>query len=334
VPGSRRIEPHDGKPPYDSTSENPRHSCSRSPGIRRLRRPHPLGNPIVRIAIVGARGQLGSDLCSLLGDDAVPLSHADIEITNTVQVAAVLSRAAPEAVINTAAWNKVDLAEDQPAAAFSANAVGPRNLAQGCEHQGIRLIHISTDYVFGVNGERTEPYRETDCPGPVSTYGSSKLAGEHLVAANCSRHVIVRTCGLYGTAGVHGGGNFVETMLRLSRDRSELKVVCDQRCTPTSSADLATALVRLTESDATGIVHATSSGALTWYDLACEIMSQAGRDTAITPITSEEFGARAHRPAYSVLDNSRLHEITGMQLPAWQVALERYLVSRRPVAGD
>ncbi len=288
----------------------------------------------MRVALIGANGQLGSDLLPRLkeaGHEVVPLRHADIEIADAMQVAEVLNPLPLDLVINAAAYNLVDRAEDEPDIAYSVNALGPRNLARLCEAQGWRLFHLSTDYVFGgVPDPPGRPWTESDVPQPSGGYAIGKLAGEHFVQAECSRHFVVRTCGLYGVAALRGAGkgNFVETMLRLGRERRQLRVVDDQRCTPTATADLADALVRLIETDAFGLYHATNSGSLTWCEFAREIFRLANLEVEVTPITTTEFGAKAHRPAFSVLDGRKLASVIGGPLPDWHEALAGYLASR------
>ncbi len=282
----------------------------------------------MRIALIGAHGQLGTALQSCLAGDVVALEQEDVEITDARSVETALAAAAPEFVINAAAYNLVDQAEDEPDVAYAVNALGPRNLAVYCGERDIELLHVSTDYVFGLDRQRTTPYRETDAPGPLSAYGTSKLAGEYFVRSRCRRHFVVRTCGLYGHLGSRGIGNFVETMLRLGNERDELSVVDDQRCTPTATTDLARAIAALLETGAYGLYHATNAGDMTWYGFACEIFRLAEIDVTVNPITSAEFGAKAPRAGYSVLDNQQLTATIGFQLPAWQDAVARYLVDR------
>lgn len=288
----------------------------------------------MRIALIGSTGQLGSDLLPRLqatGHDVVPLRHADVEITDAHNVAAVLKPLRPDVVINTAAYNLVDKAEDEPDVAMKINGAGPCHLARLCESNGWRLMHISTDYVFGEpTGPTFKPWTELDLAVPNCRYGLSKWTGEQLALKECSRSFAVRTCGLYGLAALRGGGkgNFVETMLRLGRERKQLRVVDDQRCTPTSTADLAEALVKLIATDAFGLYHATNSGSATWCEFAREIFRLAKMDVEVLPITTAEFGAKAKRPAYSVLDCSKLASVIGGPLPDWHDALARYLANR------
>ncbi|MBC8113373.1 MAG: dTDP-4-dehydrorhamnose reductase [Candidatus Saccharimonas sp.] len=282
----------------------------------------------MRIAVIGAFGQLGSDLVPLLGDRAIPLGHADVEITDPVSIAKALDAARPTHVINCAAYNLVDKAEDEPGAAHRVNSLGPRNLAEWCAARGAVLMHVSTDYVFGADRTRQTPLGETDPTGPVSVYGQSKLEGELAVRSLCPQHFLVRTCGLYGHRAARGKGNFVETMLRLSRERPELRIVGDQRCTPTSTADLARALVSLIETDAFGLYHATNAGDCSWFEFACEIFRLASITVKTTPMTAAEYGAKARRPDYSVLDCSKLANVLGRPMPPWQESLAKYLADR------
>jgi dTDP-4-dehydrorhamnose reductase len=192
---------------------------------------------------------------------------------------------------------------------------------------GTRLVHVSTDYVFGADATRTTPYVETDTPGPVSNYGLSKLHGEQAALA-ASTNLVVRTCGLYGVWGSGGkGGNFVETMLRVAGQGKPLRVVADQRCTPTYTADLADGIAELIEQGSTGLIHLTNAGDCSWYEFAAAIFRTAGVTADLTPISSAEFGAKAQRPIYSVLGSSRT-DVTGVQLRPWQEALAAYLKER------
>ena len=281
----------------------------------------------MRVALIGATGQLGTALQGVLTDDVVPLGHREIEITEPASIDSALSAARPECVINTAAYNLVDRAEDEPDVAYRVNALGPRHVAQWCARHDARLVHVSTDYVFGLE-DRSEPYRESDAPGPQSAYAISKLAGEYFVRAECPRHFVVRTCGLYGRASSAGKGNFVETMLRIGRERGAVRVVDDQHCTPTFAVDLASAIARLIGAEAYGLYHASTSGGTTWCRLAREVFRLSELSVDVTPITTAEFAAKARRPGYSVLNCERLTRATGFQMPRWEDALARYLADR------
>lgn len=288
-------------------------------------------------ALIGITGQLGTDLAEFLRGDVVPIRHAEMELASSESVKSNLDRIKPRLVINTAAYNLVDKAEEAVDDAMEVNALGPARLARWCERNGARLVHFSTDYVFGnaevpgSDGSSNQPYCESDPAVPASVYAASKFSGENLVRSISSRHFVIRTCGLYGVAATKGAGkgNFVETMLRLGREREELSVVNDQRCTPTSTRDLAQATVELIETGKYGLYHATNSGATTWYELASEIFRQERIDVRLQPITTAEFGARAARPAYSVLNCRKLTDAIGKSMPDWQDALSRYLSDRK-----
>lgn len=284
---------------------------------------------ISSIAVIGASGQLGTELMRVLGERAIPLRHQQVELTDHANLRTVLRDLAPAAVINTAAYNWVDKAEDEPHIAYTANALGPRNLAQVCAELQIPIMHVSTDYVFGQaalddSSISPAPFREVDAPGPVSAYGVSKLAGEYFVRSVTRQHFVVRTCGLYGTAESVGKGNFVKTMLRLGKERGRVRVVDDQHCTPTATADLAPALVKLIDSQRYGLYHITNSGATTWCELARTAFQAAGLKVDVEPITTQEFAAKAQRPAYSVLDCGKARSI-GIEMPPWQSAVEKYV---------
>jgi dTDP-4-dehydrorhamnose reductase len=284
----------------------------------------------MRIGIVGAAGQLGTELCQRLGDQAVGWTRAELDITRSEDVARQLDRDGVGLVINTSAYNKVDQAEDEPQVAYAINAIGPRTLAVACAARDIPLVHISTDYVFGLTPQLHVPLLESDAPGPVSAYGVSKLAGEYFVRALCPRHFVVRTCGLYGHAARQGAGkgNFIETMLRLAKDRSEVRVVRDQACTPTSVSDLAQALIGLSRTSAYGLYHATNKGAANWAELAAHVFQAVGMSTRVIPIPSSEYPTKARRPAYSVLNCDKLADVLGRPLPDWRSAVATYLSER------
>jgi dTDP-4-dehydrorhamnose reductase len=225
----------------------------------------------------------------------------------------------------------VDRAEADPEPAYVVNGWGVRALAKVCRDLDCLLVHYSTDYVFGKDGSRRQPYTETDTEGPVSVYGVTKLAGEGSVLKLCPKHLVVRTCGLYGLKGSGGkGGNFVETMIRLARERKALKVVDDQVCCPTATVDLADTTVRLLDAGGRGLFHVTSAGACSWYEFARTIFRLADVPADLSPTTSEAYAAPARRPAYSVLANDRLRALGLPPLRPWEEALSAYLAARQP----
>lgn len=290
----------------------------------------------MKIAVLGAAGQLGRDLCPRLAalGDVVPLTRADIDLARPETIVPAVEALRPDVFVNCAAYNFVDRAETDWDAAYQVNTAGPRNLAVACAREGARLVHFSTDYVFGADPDRTTPYTEDDRPGPVSAYGTSKANGEALLRLTEADSLVVRTCGLYGVWGNGGkGGNFVETMLRLAGEGKPLRVVKDQRCTPSYTADVADATVELVRRGASGLYHVTNAGDCTWYEFAAEIFRQAELSPDLTPITSAEFGAPARRPAYSVLSTANLAARIGTHLRPWRDALAAYLVERRTKRG-
>ena len=282
----------------------------------------------MRVAILGARGQLGSDLVRVMkNQDLVALEQEDLDICNFQQAHNVLTKTRPDVVINTAALHRVDDCEDEKEKAFSVNTLGARNIAVISQSLGAKLLFVSTDHVFGGGyEERNRPYTEFDSPTPVNIYGKSKLEGEKFAQHLCSKYFIVRTSGLYGIAGSSGkGGNFVETMLRLGRERDELRVVNDQILSPTYTKDLASKIAQLIDTDHYGIFHITNRGSCSWYEFALEILRVAGIKTRIIPITSEKYPQKAKRPSYSVLDNFHLRLLGMNDMRPWPEALADYL---------
>lgn len=285
----------------------------------------------MKILVLGANGQLGSDLVKALADhELIPLTHANIEVTDEGQVQAALARYRPDVVINTAAFHQVDVCEKEVERAFRVNAFGPQLLALACREHDAALVHISTDYVFGGDATRRTPYVESDCPAPINVYGLSKLAGEHFIRYLWPKHFIVRTSGLYGLAGSSGkGGNFVEGRLKQTREGRPIRMVADQVLTPTYTVDLARAIRRLIETEHYGLYHITSAGQCSWYEFTAKILELAGLQVELTPQTTAESGAAARRPAYSVLENAALKAIGLDDMRPWEEALAEYLRVRQ-----
>jgi dTDP-4-dehydrorhamnose reductase len=283
----------------------------------------------MRCVVLGAQGQLGRDLCPLLGPDVVPLSRADLDLSNPARAKAVLESHRPDIVANCAAFNYVDLAESEPEPAFAVNALAVHHLARACRDIGCRFVHFSTDYVFGSDATRTTPFRETDAPGPVGVYGASKLAGEYLALNACPTALVVRTCGLYGLHGTGGKkGNFVETMLRLAREGKAIRVVDDQQCTPSYTVDVAATVVALIAKEARGLFHVTNSGSCSWYELARHVFETERLTVQLTPIPTSKYPTPARRPAYSILSLDLLDHAGVTSPRPWQAAVEAYLKSR------
>ncbi len=286
----------------------------------------------MKIVLVGANGQLGSDLVKVLpgrGHDLVPLTHADVEVTDAASVEAMMQEHGPDIVLNMAAFHKVDVCEEEIEKTFAVNVYGVRNLALACRAHDAALVHMSTDYVFGGDRTRAAPYVETDAPAPINVYGVSKLAGEYLVRYLLERYFIFRVTGLYGVAGSSGkGGNFVELMLRLASEGKDIRVVDDQRMTPTYTVDLAQQIAVVIEAEHYGLYHATSQGDCTWYEFAAEIFRQSGLSPNLGQAKTGDFGEKATRPAYSVLENKALQEMGMDKMRSWQEALGAYLEER------
>jgi dTDP-4-dehydrorhamnose reductase len=279
----------------------------------------------VRVEVIGSRGQLGRELMRTLAGTSHHASGHDVEsvdIRNPESVDALLDRERPEAIINCAAWTRVDAAETEEVVASSINSDGPRVLAEACERRGIVLCHLSTDYVF--DGTATAPIDETAAPNPQSAYGRGKLSGEEAVRKTLPRHQIVRTAWLYGQE----GPNFVLTVLRLARERGALRVVADQWGSPTWTGHLAPALIRLVERGVPGTYHLTNAGSTSWHGFAEAIIEEAGLDVPVAAIETSEFPTPAPRPAYSVLANRAWAELGEAPLPPWRQGLRAYLAER------
>jgi dTDP-4-dehydrorhamnose reductase len=279
---------------------------------------------VSRIIVLGS-GQLGTALATVGGPAVVVLGRADLDLTDGAAIQPRLAAVRPDLVINAAAYNRVDEAEQQPDLAFAVNATASGHIARACAALGTRFIHVSTDYVF--DGSLGRPYAEDDLPAPLGVYGASKLAGEHLVQAYAGEHaLIVRTSAVFGVAGEGAGkgGNFVRAILRQAGAHQALRVVDDQTTSPTYAPDLARAILALAGTEARGLVHVTNGGSCTWHQFACAILELTGLDVPCLPISSESAPGRARRPAYSVLSGARLGTL-GITMPTWRDGLERYL---------
>lgn len=286
----------------------------------------------VRCVLVGAAGQLGADLLRTFDvpGEIIPLTRADLDIIDAARVHAVLGELHPTHVVNAAAYNQVDRAEDDDAAAVAVNATAVEHIARACQAQRATFVNFSTDYVF--DGTRRTPYSERDAPAPINRYGESKLLGERLAQAACERTLIFRVCGLFGVARATGNGtNFVETMLRTAEAGRPLRVVADQVMTPSSTLDLARKVWRVVPKASPGIYHLTNAGQTSWYDFAREIFDLSGLQPDLTAVTAAEYGARAQRPAYSVLAHDALAALGEDDLRPWQPALAAYLRERAAV---
>lgn len=288
-----------------------------------------------RYVLIGAAGQLGSDLVRTFDGAGVlvPLTHRDIDILEAARTAETLATLRPTHVINTAAWNLVDRAEDEPEAAFALNRDAVGTLAAACDRLGAALVQFSTDYVF--DGTKRTPYAEDDAPNPLSAYGESKLAGERLARERCGRTFLIRVAALFGVAGSagKGGSNFVETMLRAAAAGRALRVVSDQITAPSYTRDVAHAVWRVLRAGRPGLYHVSGGGETSWYEFAREIFRRESLTPALTAVTAQEFAARAKRPAYSVLGHGALRALGHAEPPSWKDGLTAYLAERRALSA-
>jgi len=284
----------------------------------------------MRFALIGVTGQLGHDLARTfdLPGELVRLTRADLDLLEPGAIARVLRDVRPTHVVNCAAYNLVDRAEDERARAFAVNAEAVGALADACEAIGATLVHFSTDYVF--DGAKTTPYTEDDTPAPLGVYAASKLAGERAALERCRRAFVIRVCALYGVAqsATAVRTNFVETMLRLAASGQAIRVVRDQVLTPSYTLDLAPKVWRVLARGGPGLYHLSSAGQTSFYDFAREIFRLSGLTPSLTPVTAAEFGARAKRPPYSVMAHTRLAALGEDDLRPWQPALAAYLRER------
>lgn len=283
----------------------------------------------MKIAVIGADGQLGTDICKAVeaaGHELTRLTIAQVDISDKESVEKVLQECKPGLVINTAAFHHVEKCEDEPLTAFRVNALGARNLAVVCNVVDSALLHISTDYVF--DGKKRRPYMETDCPMPLNVYANTKLAGEHFVAAIAKKYFIVRVSGIYGKAPCigKGGMNFVELMQKLSREREEVRVVDNEFLTPTSTVEVARQVVKMIASNAQcGLYHATAEGHCSWYEFAEEIFKITKPKCRFTKAMPGEFAVKVNRPEYSVLENKFLKDQGINVMRHWKDGLREYL---------
>jgi len=277
----------------------------------------------MRIALFGATGLLGKALVrEWQEDDVIPFGSADADIRDAAQVESAVQRSRPNWIILAAAYTDVDGCETNSELAFAVNARGAANVAEAAKKFESRLLFVSTDYVF--DGTKTQPYEISDQRNPQGVYGRSKAEAELRISEILPQSCIARTSWLFG----NGGKCFPDTILKLATTCPSLDVVNDQRGSPTYSVDLARAIIQLCHNDAKGIVHVSNRGACTWYELAKEVLRDAGLSTAVQPTTSDKFPRPAPRPKYSVLSSKSL-EAYGITMPGWQDAVGRYLAERK-----
>lgn len=275
----------------------------------------------MKVFVTGAKGQLGHDVVNELekrGHTAIGVDIEEMDITDKDAVKRVITQVSPEAVVHCAAYTAVDAAEEQAELCHRVNGLGTENIAEVCKELNCKLMYISTDYVF--NGQGTRPWEPDDERAPLNVYGQTKYEGELAVEA-LEKYFIVRIAWVFGV----NGKNFIKTMLNLGKTRDHLTVVDDQVGSPTYTYDLARLLVDMIETEKYGRYHATNEGVCSWYEFACEIFKKAGIEITVSPVSSNEYPAKAKRPQNSRMDKSKLKEMGFKPLPTWQDALERYL---------
>jgi dTDP-4-dehydrorhamnose reductase len=284
----------------------------------------------MKVAVLGANGQLGSDLvhvCRKDGHEVGEFTHQDVCVEDVDSVRRCLGSFRPDLVLNAAAFHVVPGCEVAPAKAFETNAIGALNVARICADMGAIDVYYSTDYVF--DGLKRSPYVEEDVPRPLNVYGESKRAGEHLTLGYGVKAVVIRVSGLYGQTPCRAkGGNFVTTMLRLSREKPEVRVVTDEVLTPTSTASIARHSLDVVRSGAFGLFHLTCEGECSWFDFAAAIFDTLGIRTPLKPALAEEFPSPVRRPLYSVLENGRYNALPSVvAMPHWRDELVGFLKS-------
>ena len=276
----------------------------------------------MKVLVTGAKGQLGTDLMNELakrGIEGIGVDVQEMDITDAEACRRVIKNSGADAVIHCAAYTAVDAAEDNVDLCRRINGEGTRNVAQACKEADVKLMYISTDYVF--DGQGTRPWEPDDERHPLNVYGQTKYEGELAVEELSDKYFIVRIAWVFGVA----GKNFIKTMLRLGKERGAVSVVDDQIGSPTYTYDLARLLVDMIQTDKYGRYHATNEGLCSWYEFAKEIFRQAGMDVPVTPVSSDQFPAKAARPSNSRLSKEKLSENGFERLPAWQDALGRFL---------
>ena len=285
----------------------------------------------MRVAVLGANGQLGQDVVAAYvaaGDEVFALTHQDVMVESLDSVTQALQRVHPDVVVNTAAFHNVERCETEPDPAFAVNALGARNAARASAALEAKLVQISTDYVF--DGAKGAPYVEEDLPRPLNVYANTKLSGEYFVRGANPRHFVMRVSAIYGLhpCRAKGGLNFVETMLKLARERDRLRVVNDEFVSPTSTVDAARQVVTLSRTDEYGLYHATAEGGCSWYEFAQTIFELSGTRVVLEPALPGEFSTKVTRPKYSVLENHALQRKSLNLFSHWKDGLKAYLAAR------
>ncbi|MFC1807646.1 dTDP-4-dehydrorhamnose reductase [Candidatus Omnitrophota bacterium] len=284
----------------------------------------------MKVLVTGSEGMLGQALMKVLPEAGFEVEGTDIrsdknraDITSDSQIISLINQQKPDIVIHAAAFTDVDASEQDPAKASYVNGIGTKNVAVGCKESDAFCVYISTDFIF--DGNRTIPYTEKDLTGPLNAYGRSKLEGENFISEILTRSLIIRSSWLFG----EGGKNFVDTIINKAIEEKYLRVVDDQRGSPTYTMDLAHAIVRVLPQDRESItktLHISNSGFCTWFEFAREILDvKALKDGVLEAAASSEIGSLAIRPKMSILDNSKLKSLYGDIMPSWQDALRRYI---------
>jgi dTDP-4-dehydrorhamnose reductase len=287
----------------------------------------------MKIAVIGADGQLGHDVVTAFrnkADVVSPLAHSDIELADIDSISNRLRELRPQIVVNTAAMHHVENCEREPQKAFAVNALGARNLASVARDIDAILMHVSTDYVF--DGAKKAPYEESDAPFPLNVYGNTKLSGEYFVRSGIDKHFVLRTSAIYGKSPCRakGGLNFVELMLKLARERGKVRVVDSEFVSPTRTTEIASQMVALSRSDAYGLYHATAEGSCSWYEFAKEIFHVTNTSVTLEAAGPNEFPAKVARPTYSVLENRGLKSRGLNVFKPWQEGLREYFSLAAP----
>lgn len=278
-----------------------------------------------RVLIFGGSGQLGGEIRrTWSGVEFIAPAHAQVDITDASAVQRAINDAAADTVVNCAAFHNVERCESEPRNALAANALAVNAMAEACAQRGSVFVTISTDYVFDGASER--PYTESDEPRPISAYGVSKYSGELLVLRLQSPSYVVRTCGVYATrASTSKGHTFIDRIVTQARSGEAVRIVRDQTVSPTYAPHLAHGLLQLLQSNAPyGLYHMVNEGPVTWYDYAVEALHIAGIDHAVEPVSYKDWPSRVRRPAFSALENAKLHEL-GIHMPSWREGITAYM---------
>lgn len=285
-----------------------------------------------RILLFGGGGQLGTEIRRRWPAEILSPTHGEADITDASAIASLIEASGAQAVVNCAAFHNVERCEAEPGNAFAANAIAVNAMAEQCAARGIRFVTFSTDYVF--DGAAGRPYAERDTPNPISAYGCSKFAGELLVSRLQSNALVIRTCGVYGVrASTTKGYTFIDRIIAQARAGEQIRVVNDQTVSPTYAAHLAEAVASLLQRDPQpGVYHAVNEGAVTWYDYARETLRVAGIDHPIEPVSHTTWASRVRRPAFSALENAKLHTL-GIAIPPWQQGVVEYIRDKASGTG-